>query len=118
MTLPTGKKIGGFTPIPWNTSSGYSAEGTNSSFLFSLTNDYKHTPVRTSHHIYRGSGHGTTFGGGHDLYITSSMTVGYCAVTYSYACRPGYSGNTCRTDFCGTTSGTTPIDFEVYYRTN
>jgi carbonic anhydrase/acetyltransferase-like protein (isoleucine patch superfamily) len=118
MTLPTGKKIGGYTPIAWNTSSGYSSEGTNSSFLFSLTNDYKHSLTNNTHHTYRGSSHGTTFGGGHDLYINSSMSVGYCGMTYSYACRPGYSGNTCRTDFCGTTGAVTPTDFEVYYRTN
>jgi UDP-3-O-[3-hydroxymyristoyl] glucosamine N-acyltransferase len=118
LTLPTGKKIGGYTPIAWAANNSYSAEGTNSSFLFSLTNDYKHSTVRSTHHTYRGPGHGTTFGGGHDLYINGSMSVGYCAVSFSYGCRPGYSGNSCRTDFCGSTGGVTPTDYEVYYRTN
>ncbi len=117
MTLSTGKKIGGYTPIPWNQGC-YATEPTQSSFLFSLTNDYQHTLTSTNHHTCGSSGHGTTFGGGHDLYIQSGMDVGYCNLGHTYACRPGFSGNACRTDFCGGTGGVPVIEYEVYFQVN
>ncbi len=117
LTLSTGKKVGGFTPISWNTSC-YATEGTQSSFLFSLSNDHKHPLTSVNHHTCGAPSHGTTFGGGHDLYINSGMNVGYCNLGHTYACRPGYSSSACRTDFCGGTSTVSVTDSETYYRTN
>src|SRR5690606_18422301 len=64
-TLSTGKKIGGYTPRSWDSSSGYAYSG--GTFLFSLTStrrfDAPGDQTWTSS-IYNSSSYGPTFGNG------------------------------------------------------
>jgi len=65
--------FGGFTSIPWSSSGNYEADST--AFLFSLTNPsntllkLKVKPGQNAVSHY--SLFGPTFGGGHDLYVSS-----------------------------------------------
>lgn len=120
MSLTTNRLIGGYAATSWtNSGSGYF--GTIDSFLFSLTNRFKHSAnTGTSNYLYRnGSSYGPTFGYGHDMRIGSSnsMTTGcYCYPGYSYICRTGTQGSdVCRNDFCGSTSFTLGVsEIEVF----
>jgi hypothetical protein len=76
-----GNMFGGFTDQAWSSSAGYSSSTT--AFLFQLRPDmkrYNKHSSSSSNAIYRNSGYGPTFGGGHDLHISSSCT----SVTTSY----------------------------------
>ena len=78
----TGEVFGGYTPDGWSSSySGY--RNNNNAFLFNLTSDRKATPYYPQNSIYSNSGHGPTFGGGHDIYLNNSMDGGYFNV-HSY----------------------------------
>jgi hypothetical protein len=117
--LSTGKVIGGYAPVSWSSTSSYSGDTT--AFLFSITNDFKHTVTGTSiHYMYNGSAYGPTFGGGHDLSFGSASTIGsggYCNIGYTYRCRIGvYPDTTCRNDFCGTYNGWTVNELEVWVK--
>jgi len=65
--------FGGFTSIPWSSSAGYKADST--AFLFSLTNP-SNTPLKLEvksleRAINHRSNFGPSFGGGHDLHVSS-----------------------------------------------
>ncbi|KXJ11971.1 hypothetical protein AC249_AIPGENE14173 [Exaiptasia diaphana] len=93
-------------------------------FLFSLYNTRGYSPVKLpvvrdhEYAIYRYSGYGPTFGGGHDMYISnqaSSNTGSYFRV-YSYKAPPGCSyGNHC--SFYTGNSNFKPSNVEVFYET-
>jgi hypothetical protein len=110
-----GKKFGGYTPLTWNATSAYKTDSPRLSFLFSLTNSFKHLPYRYSNDIYTNSSYGPTWGGGHDLRVPPNTgSTGYCNIGHDYQCRVGAYGNsTCRNDFCGTYTFT-PTEVEVY----
>ena len=86
-----GNIFGAYASIGW-TSNGsfYSANG---SFLFTLTNIYDISPTKypntqnLNHAVYHNSGYGPTFGGNHDLYISSNYlnnSDSYCTLGHSY----------------------------------
>ena len=77
VTLTNGTKLGGFTTISWDSSSGYSYGG--SAFLNNFTtNRYLSYQAGGYTNTYRYSTYGPTFGGGHDMYINlDSLTGGY-----------------------------------------
>ncbi|XP_020623010.1 opioid-binding protein/cell adhesion molecule homolog isoform X2 [Orbicella faveolata] len=66
--------FGGYTDIPWDSSDyGY----TSNAFIFSLRNKeglgpFKSMVTNPTYAIYRFSGYGPTFGGGHDIYIANN----------------------------------------------
>jgi len=65
--------FGGFTSIPWRLTGGY--KGDSTAFLFSLTNP-SNTPLKLKvkspeNAVCQGSSYGPTFGGGHDLHVSS-----------------------------------------------
>ncbi len=65
--------FGGYTSIPWSSSGGYKTDST--AFLFSLTNP-SNTPLKLKvkpgqNAVSHYSLFGPTFGGGHDLYVSS-----------------------------------------------
>jgi len=72
--------FGGYSSLDWNSSSGWSASGTGACWLFSLVNSHnKPTRIENSastisNNMYNNSGYGPTWGSGHDLHITSSMS--------------------------------------------
>jgi len=111
-----GRKMGGYAPVSWTSSNQY--KGNSSAFLFSLTNNYKHTwpgVSSVSRWMFDHSSYGPTFGGGHDFYTNLSGNT-YCNIGYSYSCRVGSYGSTqCRDDLCGTYQPTIE-DMEVYYQ--
>jgi len=88
----SGNRFGGFNPQSWDTSNNYKYND-NSAFLFSLDKQAK-IPITNQYITYNNNGYGPTFGGGHDLYISSQMNSGY---TYLWS----YRGN-----------------FQPYYLTN
>jgi hypothetical protein len=118
--LDSGVLMGGYAGTSWSGSSGWQNDASN--FLFSLTRGYRimagtGTSGTTTHAQYSNSSHGTTFGGGHDWYVNSSMTGGYCNLGYTYACQSGSPGSTtCRNDFCGNYSSWTITELEVWGR--
>ena len=113
--LSSGVTIGGYTVSPWTNAGSYRDAG-GSSFLFSLTNNFKHNWYQNNG-SYDGSSYGPTWGGGHDWQIASDMNTGYCNIGHSYQCRAGsYGSDQCRSDFCGNYSSWTIVDVEVFYR--
>jgi len=78
-----GYLFGGYTPLSWNTTSGYLSN--SNCFLFTLTNANGASPThfysKGTHSIYCATNYGPTFGGGHDLYICSN----------SHSCNSSYS---------------------------
>lgn len=114
ITLSTGKKIGGYAAASW---AGQGYRGNSTNFLFSLTNNYKHSWYRYGYYQYNHNGYGPTWGGGHDFY-TNLLSSSYCNIGYSYRCRVGsYGSSTCRNDFCGTYRPGI-VNLEVWYKAN
>jgi hypothetical protein len=85
--------FGGFTPIPWDSSSQYKPDSSGRSFLFSVKNPHDHdfgrigltNPQRA---IYCNSSYGPTFGNGHDIYIANGCnenTSSFTRVGLGYA---------------------------------
>jgi hypothetical protein len=115
--LDSGVLIGGYAGTSWS-NSGYQNETSN--FLYSLTRGYQimvGTGVSGSTSHAQVGGDGPTFGGGHDWYVNSTMTEGYCSLGYTYACQSGSFGSTtCRNDFCGNYSSWIITELEVWGR--
>jgi len=121
-TLSTGKKIGGYANASWQSKGDYTYGGGH--FIFSLTNWHRYG--EGSRHDTRGSmydnaGYGPTWGTGHDLCTGQSSVIGdgggddYCNLGHAYGCETGDYGSTaCRNDFCGTYSGWTISEMEVW----
>ena len=81
------------------------ASVSKTSFLFSLTNNFKHTWRTGNNYLYGNHNHGPTWGSGYDFntgqnhYFNSSP---YCKLGTTYNCRVGSPGSsTCYNDFCG-----------------
>jgi hypothetical protein len=115
--LDSGVLIGGYAGTSWS-NSGYQNETSN--FLYSLTRGYQimvGTGVSGSTSHAQVGGDGPTFGGGHDWYVNSTMTGGYCYLGYTYACQSGsYPSSTCQNDFCGNYNSWTITELEVWGR--
>ena len=81
-----GKRIGGFSSIPWTTAGSYKADP--EAFIFSLDSSQKFVQFKNfDNAVYHHSSYGPTFGNGHDLYISNgckSNTNSYCQSNYSY----------------------------------
>ncbi|MBI4702769.1 MAG: TLD domain-containing protein, partial [Deltaproteobacteria bacterium] len=122
-SLNTGRKIGAYVTQSWSNCSCYVDD--NNAFLFSLTNGFKHTCGGNicgscggcPYEMYCNSSYGPTFGAGHDWYITSDMTTGYCNLGYTYNCRVSSYGNAaCQNDFCGSYNGWNITELEVWVK--
>jgi hypothetical protein len=103
----TGKLFGGYTSLAWQGGNGACQWRSDpTAFLFSLTNNFKHSqPTDYSYNyeysIYDCQPYGPTFGGGHDFY-TNLRTDIHVNLGYSYACRVGsYGSSECHNDFAG-----------------
>ena len=88
-----GKRIGGFTMLSWDGTSGYRKD--NDAFIFSLDTSQKFVQWRCfDNAIYDNSSYGPTFGNGHDIYIADgckSNTNSYCNSNYSYGFYNSYN---------------------------
>ncbi len=119
-TLSTGKKIGGYADVSWISDNTW--KGNANSFLFSLTNSFKHSYPGTStgpHYQFDRNDYGPTFGGGHDFLSGNGGIIGngaYCNIGYTYQCRVGtVNSSECRNDFCGTFYPQI-VDLGVWYK--
>jgi len=110
--------FGGYTDIPWDSSSSYGS--TSNAFIFSLRNKeglgpFKSMVTRPSNAIYRHSSYGPTFGNGHDIYIANnanSNTNSYTDFGYSYSVPSEVQDK--KTILAGTYKFT-PDEVEVFY---
>jgi hypothetical protein len=87
--------FGGYNPNSWNSYEGYhltSTDAERTAFLFNLTTVEKEDQKLNSspdrdywglYQTYNISGYGPTFGGGHDIYSSTSLEEGY-TWQYSY----------------------------------
>jgi hypothetical protein len=78
--------IGGYNNASWNSNSTYEYDfnpgDANESFVFNLSSGVKkaQTGIYTT---YNAPNYGPTFGGGHDIYVDSTLSTGY-SYGYSY----------------------------------
>ena len=88
-----GKRVGGFTMVPWTSANSYKADP--DSFIFSLDTYQKFVQYKNfGNAIYDNSSYGPTFGSGHDLYIADqckSNTSSYCYSNHSYGFYNSYN---------------------------
>ena len=88
-----GKRIGGFTMIPWTNSGSYKKDP--DAFIFSLDCCQKFVQWRYfDNSIYDNSGYGAKFGSGHDIYICNgckSNNNSYCNSNYAYGFYNSYN---------------------------
>ena len=81
--------IGGYNPLSWDASRGsyhYSGSGPRDAFIFNLNDDVvlrQGAGWRGTYQTYNRQSYGPTFGGGHDIWINSSLSGGYTN-GYSY----------------------------------
>jgi hypothetical protein len=94
------KVIGGYNPQSWNSSQNYNytySDTERSAFLFNLTTGLLQRQKLNSnpsgsngvYQTYNSGSYGPTFGGGHDLYMDSSLRSGY---TYNWSYGPNVGG--------------------------
>jgi len=119
--LHTGKVIGMYTSLSWGSlSKAYNLTGKyrldESSFLFSITNDFKHKRAHAKQYsIFDYHYFGPTFGGGHDIRVNFNMSSVSCRLGFSYECRTGEAlKKKCTEDFCGA-SEVRIADIEVHF---
>jgi hypothetical protein len=81
----TWKTVGGYDPLSWNSNMGYAIASDPSNwtaFLFNLTDGIKKDESNV-YVTYNTSSYGPTFGGGHDLTVSTGLDLGY-SFGYSY----------------------------------
>lgn len=110
--------FGGYTSLAWeSTGSACTWRSDSEAFLFSLTNNFKHTQpgvnndpnlaILDCHHL------GPTFGAGYDFYTDLRFNA-HTNIGYTYACRVGtYGSQQCRDDFAGAHQPAL-VELEVY----
>ncbi|XP_028403848.1 uncharacterized protein LOC114526446 [Dendronephthya gigantea] len=116
--------FGGYSPYYWGGSSG-SYRSSSSSYVFSLRNKYNLSPFRSdvyrysSNAIYTNPSYGPTFGGGHDIYISSNANKNrnsYSNFGHTYRPPSGYGyGNSNTKALLAGSYYFTPTEVEVYY---
>ena len=86
-----GNIFGAYASISWTSDKGN--QSASESFLFTFLNNNGTAPTKypntqnTHYSVYHNSGYGPTFGGNHDLYISSDYlnnSSSYCSLGYSY----------------------------------
>jgi hypothetical protein len=88
--------FGGFTPIAWDSTSGYKADTSGRSFLFSVKNPHNRDFGRIGlkdprYAIYCSSSTGPMFGNGYDIYVANGCNANTSSYTH-LGC--GYVNNT------------------------
>ena len=111
--------FGGYTTVSWDGSGYNQASG---SFIFSLRNKENRpsfkAPLKsqgTPYAIYAGSNYGPTYGGGHDLYISSNAASNTNSHTdFGSTYQPPSGVSSANTILAGTRSFS-PSEIEVFY---
>ena len=86
MRSTTGHTFGGYASAPWSTGGDINTAGC---FLFLVENPHGDAPTCFEYKndgsaMYGGPGYGPTFGGGHDIYISSDGSLSYTNFPSSY----------------------------------
>ena len=127
--LSTGKVIGGYTPLSWKGTERFEEDPSRSSFLFSLTNQFKHSLIENPPGDKRGSPgwkyairpsvhYGPIMGWSYDFKwshyegtIHNRVKLGW-----SYQCRIGGKNmQNCQNDFAGSAEKWGVTEWEMYY---
>ena len=91
--ITNGRRIGGFTMIPWASTGGYRAD--KDAFIFSLDTYQKFVQFKNFENaIYDNGSYGPTFGNGFDLAIYNGCkgnSSSYCNSNYSYGFYNSYN---------------------------
>jgi len=111
---------GGYARGSWGKGNSYYHD--KKAGLFSVNNNHHMLAGRGTQSTYYGqnsqyryTSYGPTFGGGHDMYISSNMYSGYADIGHTYACRVGnWQSNTCRKDWIGSYNGWSINEIEVW----
>jgi streptogramin lyase len=80
LTSPSTNVIGGYNAVSWNSKSAY-GDGFGLGFLFNLTTG-RMLNSNNVYATYNRSNYGPTFGNGHNLYVSNSLSSGH---TYAYS---------------------------------
>ncbi|KAL9961743.1 hypothetical protein ACROYT_G030749 [Oculina patagonica] len=110
--------FGGYTDIPWDSSSSYGS--TSKAFIFSLRNKeglapFKRMVTISSYAIYRYSGYGPTFGHGWDIYIADNANNNNNSYTSFGSAYSVPSGVQSSSTILAGTYNFSPDDWEVFY---
>jgi hypothetical protein len=88
--------IGGYDPLSWDSNSSYHYGSDRSAFIFNLTDKVKaaqRSDSQGAFQTYNASYYGPTFGGGHDIYVESTLSSGYSqGYSFGYV-NAGYYGS-------------------------
>jgi len=117
VVLDNGKRIGAYVASGLSTTNSYVSN--SNTFLFSLTNMFKHSMIsgkQGTSFLISTSSKDYNFGGGNDLeFNLESRSSGYCHLGHTYSCRRGtYQSAECRNDFCGSYNSWTLAEVEIY----
>ena len=103
--------IGGYNPQSWSSIGGYnssSVPGLYTAFIFNLT-DTQIWRQTATHQTYNNSSYGPTFGGGHDIYVNSTLSRGY-----SYSTSYGTATTSYNLDLLGNPNDWAILEIEVF----
>ena len=108
--------FGGYNEASWNSSATYNqiSYATDTSFLFSLTENVKLERDRNVYSTYSNTGYGATFGSGHDLHINTALSGGYSNLGYSYGDTSQYTTASRRTLLAGSSNGFVVEKYETF----
>lgn len=81
--------VGGYNPQSWGSGGYYNTASPYDGFIFNLSSDLEKTQSNI-YQTYNSSSYGPTFGGGHDIYVDSNLSLGY-SYDYSYGTPVGTS---------------------------
>ena len=112
MRSTTGHTFGAYASAPWHSAGSWI--NVSGCFLFLVENPHGDAPTcfesrNDTNAMYGHSSYGPTFGGGHDLCITSDGSSSYTNFPHSYTDTLGRANAT----FTGA-RGFTPEDYEVW----
>ncbi|WP_305983408.1 TLD domain-containing protein [Roseivirga thermotolerans] len=109
--LNNGTVFGGYSPESWSSSSG-GYRHNQDAFLFNLTTNQRASTYYPQYSIYTSSSYGPTFGGGHDIFINSTMDGGYFNVhSYNSVDGSGYRSSTALKALTGINTSSTYYSF-------
>ena len=75
----TWKTIGGYNPVSWDSAGGYHYSANQSlwtAFIFNLSDGVKRNQA-AGHQTVNQVQYGPTFGGGHDIYVDQTLSIGH-----------------------------------------
>ena len=108
--------IGGYKSKSWLSSGGYLSS--ESAFLFNLSdslifekNDRASNGVNAT---YNSQSYGSTFGGGHDLYVNTSLSGGHANIGHTYGDTSQYGQSYYREEFAGSYNNWTIGAYETF----